>query len=131
MDFSVFSYSDKILGVNETIVHSSRIHWLFFLNPFNLLLLGTPWLYYYLSEENVITNQRVIIKKGLIFRNATEVNIKHVESINIKQSILGRLFGYGNISIVGSGGTKDGCVFISKPLLFKRKFQDVLNMSKV
>jgi uncharacterized membrane protein YdbT with pleckstrin-like domain len=53
------------------------------------------------------------------------MNHSKIESVNVDQSILGRILGYGTIRIVGSGGTKEVFPNISKPLLFRKKFQEM------
>jgi len=50
-----------------------------------------------------------------------------VESISVSQSILGRMLDYGNLQIVGTGGTKEPIPCISQPLMFRRKFDEILN----
>ena len=51
-----------------------------------------------------ITNKRVMSKTGIISRQVHEVGIRDIRAINVKQSILGRLFGLGTVE-VGSAGT--------------------------
>ena len=79
------------------------------------------------TTELVITNRRIIAKFGLISRYTIEINLPKVESISVSQSILGRMLDYGNLQIVGTGGTREPILFISKPLMFRRKFDEILN----
>ena len=53
-----------------------------------------------------------------------EMNLTKIESVNVDQSILGRILGYGTITIIGTGGTRESFHDISSPLLFRRKFQE-------
>jgi len=53
------------------------------------------------------------------------MNLSKIESVNVDQSILGRILGYGTIRIVGSGGTKEEFPNIRKPLEFRKKFQEM------
>jgi hypothetical protein len=46
-----------------------------------------------------------------------------VEAIQVDQGILGRIFNYGTITIVGTGGTKEPFRGIAKPLEFRRQVQ--------
>jgi uncharacterized membrane protein YdbT with pleckstrin-like domain len=53
--------------------------------------------------ELAITNHRIIYKRGFIRRHTAEMNMDKVESVNVVQSILGRLLDYGTIHIKGTG----------------------------
>ena len=53
------------------------------------------------------------------------MNLSKIESVNIDQSILGRILGYGTIHIIGTGGTKEAFPQIQKPLEFRKKFQEL------
>lgn len=57
-----------------------------------------------LTTEIGVTNKRIIAKHGLLFRKTVELNLSKVESINVDQSILGRIFGYGTLIVTGTGG---------------------------
>ncbi len=60
----------------------------------------------YRSTELAVTNKRIITKSGLIQRNTTEMFLEKVESIQVDQGILGRIFDFGSITISGTGGDK-------------------------
>jgi len=79
------------------------------------------------TTELVITDRRIIAKFGLIRRYTIELNLSKVESIRVSQSILARLLNYGDLEIVGTGGTREPIPKISNPLLFRRKFDEILN----
>lgn len=70
---------------------------------------------------------RVIMKVGLISRRTIEMNVQKVESVNVNQSIFGRILGYGDISVVGTGGSRETFEKIADPIRFKRTFQEVQN----
>ena len=57
--------------------------------------------------EFAVTNRRVISKRGFIWRKTEEMNMDKVETVDINQTILGRLLGYGSIRITGTGGTNN------------------------
>lgn len=85
---------------------------LYFQLQTNGLILGVVILYtlkqiiiFYTTEYGV-TNSRVISKYGLIKRNIEEINLSSIESINVNQTILGRLLNYGTIIISGRGTSK-------------------------
>lgn len=52
-----------------------------------------------------MTNKRFIYKKGWIARKTEEVNVNRIEEANIRQSMLGRILGYGLVQIRGTGGS--------------------------
>jgi len=73
-----------------------------------------------LTTELALTNKRIIAKFGFIRRSTIELRLEKVESININQSLLGRLLGYGTIVIKGTGGTGTPIPSIQKPLEYRR-----------
>jgi uncharacterized membrane protein YdbT with pleckstrin-like domain len=86
--------------------------------PATLFLLCQALLYAY-STEMAVTNKRIIAKNGFIRRNTIELRIEKVESLKVDQSILGRIFNFGTVSITGSGGTTAPIPYISNPLAFR------------
>jgi len=60
----------------------------------------------YLTTEYGITSTRVISKEGLIRREIEEISLSSIESINVSQSIIGRILNYGTIVISGRGISK-------------------------
>ena len=77
------------------------------------------------ADEFAVTNKRVIVKTGLISRRTLEMNLSKIESVNVDQSIMGRILGYGTITIIGTGGTRESFPKIANPLLFRKKFQEL------
>ncbi len=57
--------------------------------------------------EFAVTNRRVISKRGFIWRETEEMNMDKVETVDIDQTIPGRIFNYGSIRITGTGGTNN------------------------
>jgi len=60
-------------------------------------------LFHWWTTEIAVTDRRVIYKTGFIRRNTTEMHMDKVESVEVKQSILGRLLDYGDVEIRGVG----------------------------
>ena len=79
----------------------------------------------YYTTELAITNKRVIAKFGLIRRQTIEMNISKVESIQVEQSILGRIFNFGSVLVSGAGDPKAPIRGISDPLKFRNSFFEV------
>jgi uncharacterized membrane protein YdbT with pleckstrin-like domain len=121
------SYVHQVLTNNEHVAYEARLHWIIFLAPVNVF---TFWLHSLIrraTSEYAITNKRVIIKVGLISRRTLEMNLSKIESVNVSQSILARLLGYGSIVVIGTGGTREEFHDIASPLIFRRKFQELSN----
>jgi uncharacterized membrane protein YdbT with pleckstrin-like domain len=71
------------------------------------------------STELAVTDQRVIYKAGVISRHTLEMNRSKVESVDVDQSIFGRLLGYGTVVLRGTGGSLEPMQAISDPLGFR------------
>ena len=76
----------------------------------------------YFVNELAMTNKRVISKKGFIRRDTSELKLSKLETIEIKQSIFGRIFGFGKIICIGTGGSETSIDNIDNPLEFRKKF---------
>jgi membrane protein YdbS with pleckstrin-like domain len=55
--------------------------------------------------EFAATSRRVISKRGFIWRETEEMNMDKVETVDIDQTVLGRLLDYGTIKVMGTGGS--------------------------
>lgn len=55
------------------------------------------------TTEIAVTDRRVIYKRGFIRRRTIEMNMEKVESVDVSQSIPGRIFNYGDVLIRGVG----------------------------
>ena len=71
------------------------------------------------TTELAVTDRRVIYKSGLLARHTLEMNRSKVESIDVDQSILGRIFGFGTIVVRGTGGSLEPIRMIGDPLTFR------------
>ena len=84
---------------------------------------GISTLIEFFTSEFGVTNQRVLIKVGLIKRETFELLLNKVESFQVNQTIMGRILGYGSILISGTGGGKNVFHNIDDPLELKRQVQ--------
>lgn len=80
----------------------------------------------YLCAEFGITNQRVIVKEGFLKRKTSEIFLKSVESVQVDQSLWGRILNFGTIVVTGTGGVSDPLSMIRNPLDFKKQVQQRL-----
>lgn len=127
------SYVEGALVGGERIVHSGRISlWsVWHLLLFGLLLLPAfgfglvLWAIAYVrikSTEIAVTTRRLIVKHGLVSRTTIEINIHKVESLQVDQSVLGRLLDFGTLVIAGTGTSHAPIVGIAAPMAFRRAF---------
>jgi len=119
------SYVEKNLIADEHVVYQTNYHWIIFLTLQSVLSLFIIPLIKQATDEFAVTNKRIIIKTGLISRKIVELNISKIESVNVRQSVMGRLFGYGALEFTGTGGTKEIFVNIAHPTEFKKKVQEI------
>jgi uncharacterized membrane protein YdbT with pleckstrin-like domain len=71
------------------------------------------------TTELAVTDQRVIYKTGLLARHTLEMNRAKVESVTVDQTLLGRLFGYGTVTVRGIGSALEPIRNIADPLSFR------------
>lgn len=120
------SYVNNNLFRNENVVFETNYHWVHYISWVSLFTLGIyPTLQSY-TDEFVVTDRRIIIKKGIMSIYTLEMNLERVETVNVNQSILARILGYGHVTIVGTGGTRETFNDIRRPLEFRRSFMDLI-----
>jgi uncharacterized membrane protein YdbT with pleckstrin-like domain len=137
-------YIDEILQPGETVLFDGTIHWLVYLPGVLLLAVGAAcfgaagafpplfigaliFLFLALASllrawirrittEIAVTNRRIIFKHGLIRRRTIEMNMEKVESVDVSQSIPGRIFNYGDVLIRGVGVGFEPLHMIDEPI---------------
>jgi uncharacterized membrane protein YdbT with pleckstrin-like domain len=147
-------YVRRVLQPGETIVYTTKLHWLVYLwatlllaiclvlaiaswswadNQNLSLAFGIAAVIFALlglssafrafirraSTELAVTDQRVIYKTGLLARHTLEMNRGKVESVAVDQTLLGRLFGYGTVTVRGIGSALEPIRNIDDPLSFR------------
>jgi uncharacterized membrane protein YdbT with pleckstrin-like domain len=71
------------------------------------------------TNETDVTSLRVVHKEGFIQRETFEMNLDKVESVDVKQSIPARIFGYGDVMIRGVGEGDKDIKMIASPIQFR------------
>src|SRR5215469_14989816 len=68
------------------------------------------------TTEIAVTDRRVIYKRGLIRRHTVEMHMDKVESVDVDQSIWGRLLNFGDVYVHGTGVGLEPLTMIDHPL---------------
>lgn len=79
---------------------------------------ATAWFHRWTTETDV-TNLRVVHKTGFIKRRTFEMSLDKVESVDVNQSILGRIMNYGDVTVRGVGEGAETIKTIAAPLEFR------------
>lgn len=77
----------------------------------------------YITSEFAVTDKRVLGKVGFIERESDETLLSKIEAIAVDQGVLGRVLGFGTVTITGTGGTQEVFSGIAEPLEFRRQIQ--------
>jgi uncharacterized membrane protein YdbT with pleckstrin-like domain len=143
-------YIDHILQPGETLAYTTSLHWIVYLPAISLWLLAFiaitvggavgpvsiliaivcalvgsglafgAWFRRWTTEIDV-TDRRIVYKRGFIRRHTVEMNMDKVESVDVDQSILGRMLNYGDITIRGTGVGIEPLHNIDTPLEFRNQ----------
>jgi len=66
------------------------------------LMFVSEWLRRH-ATEIVVTDRRVILKRGLLSHYTVEMNVAKIETVDVRQSIWGRILNYGTVIVRGTG----------------------------
>jgi len=141
------SYIQDSLSENEKIIYWAHFNWLWKARAWAalaILLAGAAFAYHLdrhqvaialaalgvlafvalmlpiWTKEIAITNQRLIYKRGIIARSTKEVQLRAVEEASLNQDVMGRVFGYGTISVHGTGGEDLSLPPLADPVEIRR-----------
>lgn len=78
------------------------------------------------KTELAVTDLRVMAKVGWIARDIAELHHETVQDLFLSQSILGRIFDYGTISIRGYAGSVAKVPFVSEPVYFRSEALEII-----
>ena len=142
-------YVEEVLQPGETVLFASTIHWLIYAPAILLLIVaivatfqtlgGSEFVWRGISlvcfaaallsaarawfkrwtTEIAVTDRRIIYKRGFIRRRTIEMHLDKVESVDVDQSILGRIMNYGDILIRGVGEGIEPLKNIGSPITFR------------
>ncbi len=117
-------YIQNNLFDNEEVIFVTSYHWKIFISLGSIITLFIKPAYKKFTTEFVITDSRIISKKDWLSPDTWEIGTDQIETINVDRNLLGRMLGFGTVTIIGNGGTKKVFHDIAKPLTFRKKFQE-------
>lgn len=136
----------------SNVIYFTRLHWIIFFGPFvglgiamaiyiyivqlhevslflgffALVWILITWVTYHFSSIT-IKRKQVILRTGIIVRQTVDIPLNKIETIDIRQSILGSILGYGTLIITGTGGTRYLINYLHKPLTCRRYIEQLMN----
>lgn len=145
----------------EEVIYTARKHWFTMFKPMLLLcsaIVVSPYLYgkwgkmvnyavigytvfaiaYFIYRVYdikfdiwVITNRRIIDEWGVISHNFKESPIDKINNVMVKQTVLGRVFGYGDVEIQTAAEAGDTTiVMVQSPEMLQETVLDVIEEAK-
>jgi uncharacterized membrane protein YdbT with pleckstrin-like domain len=78
------------------------------------------------TTEIGITTQRVIYKRGLLWRTSKELQLRAIEEVSLEQGIFGRLFNYGRVALHGTGVDDIVLPPLAEPVALQRAIQEAI-----
>lgn len=150
-------YIEKNLMDGEQIVYRAEMHWIVYWLPALLALIGI--VQFVIPTEKaglmvqialcvilliaaligavkvnggrqyVLTNKRVIAKRGIITRDSLELMLRKCEGVKISQSIMGRILNYGTV-MVTTGEATDSFDYIKDPIRFSTQIHQQIDNLK-
>jgi uncharacterized membrane protein YdbT with pleckstrin-like domain len=84
-----------------------------------LLLFGASLLVWWTTEV-ALTNKRVVATFGVMRGRTQERRLAEIESVRIEQSLVGRIFDYGSLVLIGVGTEEITIPGVSSPVEFRR-----------
>ncbi len=140
----VVSYLKQVLQPGETVRYEGSVHWIIYFPAVAFALLGAVatifgppgWIaaaFLFLvalgfalhawfrrwTTEIAVTDRRVIWSRGFISRKSVEVHMDKIESVDVDQSVLGRLVDYGTVTVNGTGTTMETLPLVERPFAFR------------
>ncbi|MEN0062864.1 MAG: PH domain-containing protein [Myxococcota bacterium] len=128
------SYVTRSLSRDEVVIHRARfplvyhlVSWIWLLT-LGILLVGIlvfidrevrAW-----TSEMVVTSRRIVFKQGLFSVRTEELPLDTVEEVNLHRTFWGQIFGYGQISIAGTGSGTIDFPNAQAPLRFRAAIEE-------
>lgn len=97
----------QLLEPGERLLCRAHVHWWFNLRSFGLRNL---------YEHVLVTDRRILEKTGMLAITTRSLALEQIETRDVRQSVWGRLFGFGDLELHGSGGQVMEITDIGNPL---------------
>jgi uncharacterized membrane protein YdbT with pleckstrin-like domain len=145
------SYIKHSLGRSEALLYRARFPWFYSAGAWLLLLafLAGALIAYASGQAEValgllilvlglfiaiqlplatteigVTNQRFILKRGLVWRSTHELQLRAIEEVNLDQDLLGRLLDCGRLRLHGTGVDDIRLPVLADPIGLRKALQD-------
>ena len=84
-----------------------------------LVILVSIW-----TPEIEVTNQRLIFKRGLLWRSNPELSLRAIEEVRLQQGLFGRLLNFDHLELRGTGVDNMRLPVLADPMGLRRALQD-------
>lgn len=133
------AYVEKTLAPGETVQARARVHWLLWVRAsvalvvLGILIIGVIYFLFecirILNTEIALTDRRLILKTGFFDRHTSELELASIETVQLDQSVWGRLLDFGRLTVHGTGEAVWVSPMIFAPLTFRRALETALMAS--
>jgi len=147
------SYIEHSLGSNETLHYRAHFPAIYHLAAWGVLAVGLVTAFVFatydlgwigfaaaatgaiaflvimlpmLTTEIGVTTQRLIYKRGWVWRATNELQLRAIEQVTLDQSFVGRLLNYGRVSVHGTGVDDIALPTLAEPVVLQRAIQDAI-----
>ncbi len=126
---------------DESVTYEAHLHWVVFVPPVALFAAGLVAIAFHtiaaialllasvaailhayvrlVTTRIFVTDRRVVYRTGLIARRTLEMNKEKIESIDVSQSIPGRLLEFGSVTVKGTGGGIEAIHSVAAPFALR------------
>lgn len=108
---------NKILAQGETVLYQPRLHWFAYWSLGSIIRNLTTTIF--------LSNKRFFFGHGLLRRHTHEMVIGKIETINVRESLAGRIFGYGTVEVSGTGAGTIVMDYVKHPFELQRRLRSI------
>lgn len=108
---------NKVLAAGEEVIYQPRLHWFAYFNLSRLIRNMTTTLF--------LSNKRFYYRHGLLRRTTHEMVVGKIETIDVKETLMGRIFGYGRVYLAGTGAGEMCMHWVKKPFELQRQIRSI------
>ena len=108
---------NNLLAQDERIIYTVKLHWFAYFNLAKLIRNLTTTIF--------LSNKRFFHGHVLLRRRTHEMVIGKIETIDVQESIWGRIFGYGTVFVAGTGAGSITMHYIKRPFELQRQIRSI------